>query len=512
MMKNWYEKDPSVLDFEIQCLKKFQEEYNNPLFTYAHRIRQPPALSSDDPRCDGKFEVIVQIPFHPYPETPRELWKFQMLYSNNFPSYQEGEEAIKVYPVERLIESAPGSYINGEIHTPHMAYDKATSRRFLSLATSSYSPEEVNSYNILYSVLRWLLFNFADLDSEESSGDDTMKKDLYSTDCNVYFTNRAYLELVMEVSRYPGIETGGVFIGRRLGNDFYVFESVDAGKDAVRTRDYLKQDFAYVGHLGDVYQDLYEDAYVIGSWHRHPGGYDVFSPADWISNADYAKRCNGAICGLVNINPDFRLQLFYVSHPDGEPTLCNPAVIDDSVFEGIMVVKDYRHVIASINQREQLIPLSFYDNHSEESTSIRHSVQKKTGSFAKKMVDFFSPKRTVQNSSDIDASPSRRLFSEIQDDLECISRYAIVKLDDKGETSIMSVVIKGVLVNTLFIFSWDADNNLSISYMDNDSENTVSYTRGLLPALLDEMSSKKEIVNLEALVEEHSNEDCHVRK
>ena len=55
---------------------------------------------------------------------------------------------------------------------------------------------------------------------------------------------------------------------------------------------------------------------LLGLWHRHPGSMDIFSGTDDITNSVFAGlRPYGAISGLVNVDPNFRLTMRHVSNP-----------------------------------------------------------------------------------------------------------------------------------------------------------------------------------------------------
>lgn len=158
----WYEKDQSLLDYELQCMKDFQRDFGHPAFKYAHRIRKYPEISADDPRCDGKFEIIVQIPFHPHPESPWEIWKFQLLYDDNHPvQVDEDSGSIKAYPLERLVEKRPGFYARVEIdqHFHHLYYnpDRPTERRYICYRPKEAEDSEINAGAVLENITRWML-------------------------------------------------------------------------------------------------------------------------------------------------------------------------------------------------------------------------------------------------------------------------------------------------------------------------------------------------------------------
>ena len=70
-------------------------------------------------------------------------------------------------------------------------------------------------------------------------------------------------------------------------------------------------------HLINKIANLYQHKLdLIGLWHRHPGSFDQFSSTDDDTNARYAAmRKEGAISGLVNIDPRFRFTMYHVMSP-----------------------------------------------------------------------------------------------------------------------------------------------------------------------------------------------------
>ena len=134
---------------------------------------------------------------------------------------------------------------------------------------------------------------------------------------NVVFSERAIVALLVETKEKINTETGGLFLGRYTDETFYVVETIDPGPNSVFEVAYFEYDVNYVNHLINKISRLYEPQLdLIGLWHRHPGSLDVFSGTDDITNKKYAELNKyGAISGLVNIDPDFRLTMYKVKLP-----------------------------------------------------------------------------------------------------------------------------------------------------------------------------------------------------
>lgn len=131
----------------------------------------------------------------------------------------------------------------------------------------------------------------------------------------VYFTELAYLQLLVEVKKYCRVETGAILIGQAIGKDYYVFESLDSGINCRRSSSIFHRDNPYSEHLADVVRAKYTKAYAIGFWHRHPGDFNRFSHTDLEANIDMARVMErDIISGLVNVNDDrVRLRFWQIT-------------------------------------------------------------------------------------------------------------------------------------------------------------------------------------------------------
>ena len=133
----------------------------------------------------------------------------------------------------------------------------------------------------------------------------------------VIFSNRAYLAIISETYEKIKTETGGIFLGCRENDNWYVIEAIDPGPKSVFQAAYFEYDKKYTTHLINKLARLYQAKLtLIGLWHRHPGSFDSFSSTDDGTNSDYAKlTTSGAVSVLVNIDPKFRITPYHVAWP-----------------------------------------------------------------------------------------------------------------------------------------------------------------------------------------------------
>ena len=133
----------------------------------------------------------------------------------------------------------------------------------------------------------------------------------------VIFSDRAFAAILAETTEKIDTETGGLFLGAIQKDTWYIIEAIDPGPKSVFQVAYFEYDQKYTQHLINKIANLYEHKLdLIGLWHRHPGSFDQFSSTDDGTNTKYASmRQEGAISGLVNIDPVFRLTMYHVNPP-----------------------------------------------------------------------------------------------------------------------------------------------------------------------------------------------------
>lgn len=133
----------------------------------------------------------------------------------------------------------------------------------------------------------------------------------------VILSSKAYLSIVAETYERFGTETGGILLGKRIGDVWYVIENLDPGPNSIFRSSYFEYDTPYVNHLANKIARFYKNEIeLLGLWHRHPGSFDSFSSTDDGTNSKYASQSSfGAISGLVNLDPRLRLTMYHVSMP-----------------------------------------------------------------------------------------------------------------------------------------------------------------------------------------------------
>ncbi len=133
----------------------------------------------------------------------------------------------------------------------------------------------------------------------------------------VIFSDRAYASVLAETTEKITTETGGLFLGVVQNDTWYIIEAIDPGPKSIFEVAYFEYDQKYTEHLINKIANLYSHRLeLIGLWHRHPGSFDQFSSTDDGTNSKYASmRKEGAISGLVNIDPKFRFTMYHVGQP-----------------------------------------------------------------------------------------------------------------------------------------------------------------------------------------------------
>ncbi len=134
----------------------------------------------------------------------------------------------------------------------------------------------------------------------------------------IVFSNKAYNAIIDETFKKDPIETGGILLGHVLDNGTWiVMEVLPPGIHSTHEYAYFEYDEAFVNYLANSVASKYEqELSLLGLWHRHPGSMDYFSGTDDGTNAKFAaiSPC-GAISGLVNVDPRFRLTMRHVAYP-----------------------------------------------------------------------------------------------------------------------------------------------------------------------------------------------------
>lgn len=138
----------------------------------------------------------------------------------------------------------------------------------------------------------------------------------------VVFSNKAYNAIIRESFDKDPVETGGILLGHVLDNGVWiVMEVLPPGINSIFQYAYFEYDEAFVNYLAQSVANQYKRPLdLLGLWHRHPGGMDVFSTTDDGTNLTFARQNPaGVISGLVNIDPRFRLTMYHLDCPTHRP-------------------------------------------------------------------------------------------------------------------------------------------------------------------------------------------------
>jgi hypothetical protein len=140
-----------------------------------------------------------------------------------------------------------------------------------------------------------------------------------NTNCQtIIFSDSAYNAIITETFKKDPLETGGILLGHILDNGIWiVLEVLPPGWRSVFQYAYFEYDQEFVNYVAENESKKYnQELQLLGLWHRHPGSMDTFSGTDDKTNEIFAGlNAKGAISGIVNIDPRFRLTMYHVSNP-----------------------------------------------------------------------------------------------------------------------------------------------------------------------------------------------------
>ena len=142
----------------------------------------------------------------------------------------------------------------------------------------------------------------------------------------VVFSDRAYNAIIRETFEWEPVETGGILLGHILDNGCWIVMDVlppgygegREGDNVYHEYGYFEYNRKFVNYLAKSVAEQYEiPLELLGLWHRHPGSMDHFSGTDDGTNATFARQNpQGTISGLINVDPQLRMTMYYLSHAD----------------------------------------------------------------------------------------------------------------------------------------------------------------------------------------------------
>jgi integrative and conjugative element protein (TIGR02256 family) len=90
---------------------------------------------------------------------------------------------------------------------------------------------------------------------------------------------RGFRQMESDILARPGVETGGLFPGRVIGDALVTPFTITGGPKALRAPARFSPDVVYQQSLLDHAFENFGCTFV-GAWHRHPGRFDVPSAVD----------------------------------------------------------------------------------------------------------------------------------------------------------------------------------------------------------------------------------------
>lgn len=261
----------------------------------------------------------------------------------------------------------------------------------------------------------------------------------------IIFSNTAYLQILLEVKKFCGIETGAILVGREVNGDYYVFESLDSGIHTQRSSIIFHRDNNYSEHLVDVVRAKYNNATAIGFWHRHPNNYNQFSGEDRAANIDMARVLDkNIVSGLINIyDNQVHCKFWQITLQDRYTQL--EILIGDEYFpQGIKTYKNINLIAQQIVQQEnnslrQIHPSRHITSNSiasanrianqEESSQLEEPRKKLVKKIFDKVGDIFSskPSNAIEPNTNIDNpqanNPQNRILKKITYAIAILQNY-----------------------------------------------------------------------------------------
>ncbi len=289
----------------------------------------------------------------------------------------------------------------------------------------------------------------------------------------VIFSKRAMTALLVETREKIATETGGVFLGKYLDGIWYVVETIDPGPKAIFKTAYFEYDQDYINHLINKISRLYSQQLdLVGLWHRHPGSLDSFSMTDDGTNSKYAELSSyGAISGLVNIDPAFRLTMYHVSLPLNYEKI-EWLVDDELIPTEIQSLRDDELLTAQIGT------ISTKCKRVDKFADVFANVKKRK---AISNIHNYLKRRTisdaiVKNAKKFDGDiPIELLLEKLESDFKFMERMGIDYTVRIGEDGLLNLQIKEENDSILLAFGLDNDTVVFIY-----NEITYKYISGLI--------------------------------
>lgn len=292
----------------------------------------------------------------------------------------------------------------------------------------------------------------------------------------VVFSKRAMTALLVETREKITTETGGVFLGKYESGVWYIVETIDPGPNSIFKPAYFEYDQDYINHLINKVSRLYKNQLdLIGLWHRHPGSLDTFSMTDDGTNTQYAQLADcGAISGLVNIDPEFRLTLYHVSLPLKYEKIAY-SVDDTRIPRAIAELREpseYSKQLGKIQEASKR----------KEKTSFASLFGKTKKNDAIASIHEFLKKRTIADTKPLDAKgytgdlPIEEILESLELDFSFFEENGIDYSVTIGEAGLLDLSIQSGKDSMRLSFGMSKEKAVVFVY----NEITYKYRKGLL--------------------------------
>lgn len=307
----------------------------------------------------------------------------------------------------------------------------------------------------------------------------------YSMDNNcqiVVFSDKAYNAIIRETFEWEPVETGGILLGHILDNGCWIVMDVlppgygegREGDNVYHEYGYFEYNRKFVNYLAKSVAEQYEiPLELLGLWHRHPGSMDHFSGTDDGTNATFAQQNpQGTISGLINVDPQLRMTMYYLSHDDAINRGRNPLnyqevqveVGSDLIPEEYFRLRYYRGEEKDIHpyppQRPKTTRFSRYNN--EESVGRRSCTAEERNNVG----NTISEPHGIHTASSTNGEP----LSDISDNTEAFK---------KNRTPLVLLIV-AIVVFVLSLFSIKKDYSRLFEFFTGDKpsvENPIQKPR-----------------------------------
>jgi len=160
----------------------------------------------------------------------------------------------------------------------------------------------------------------------------------------VFARENAYQTMMDETARSPGLETGGILVGRQVlykgGQVLVVLAASGPGKHATRSAISFVPDVDADHRALEAWRNQYEHYGVdyVGQWHKHPYGVPSLTSGDIrqahaiLRDPDYLLPHGGILVPITQLGADNTdLHVYYVTREEEHPVECPYHIHDEDV-------------------------------------------------------------------------------------------------------------------------------------------------------------------------------------